>query len=296
MLPQERRRRVAALVCLVWLTSLSSVRSNQTGAAEPPRAIQVWIIGVPEFSIATYNSDTLKRSIEERCGEVETFFEKRLRGNVKVHSYCTKERTTKAAIQALFDYDIANLSAGTLTLVFMISHGEVAQFANPLQKTDVEFIASDTTATNPGDDKDPQRLKSSVLVGAYLLQQLSHWPAESTVLLFLDTCHSGAAASINSKVASALRQQFAVRGLVMASSMPGELSYRALFTSAILSKFQSQECLNQDTLPDEVQALISKEVNLDLDEGIPVIVEPYDGPLCLGNFGKDRRLLFLYGG
>lgn len=291
-----RLRAARWLLAVLTAAAPGVVGDIQAQQPQPARQVHVWIIGVPEFSIRQYNSETLKLAVEQRCADVEKFFRDRLKENVAIHRYCTKEQTTKAVIDGLFQFDIPQASDRTLSLVFMMSHGEVARFRNDLTKTDLQFIASDTTADDWTAEDDVQRMKSSLLVGTNLLPRLGLASAGSTILTFLDTCHSGAAASISSNLNAAIRQEFGMRGLVFASSLPSTTAYRALFTKSLLTKFGTQGCLNQDTLPDDIQKLIASEVNLKPDEGIPQLIERYNGPLCLGNFGRDRRLLFLYGG
>lgn len=266
-------------------------------AADEARKIHVVIVAVPHFSIEDYNNDVVLSSFGQRCDDLKKYFEQHLgKDNVDIRQYCTATLTTRDSLRHLFSVDIPSFSANTVTFLFIMSHGESAKFGNDLLKEDLELITSDTTTSDAENDSKHEREYSSILFGSELMAWLERAPARSTILIFLDTCHAGSAASVSAQLTGFLQQQFGIRSLVFASSLPSDESYRALFTKELLEVWSSGNCLNQDTLPSDIHDKIKAEAPLEGSEGLPYFVVHYQGPLCLGNFGEDRRLLFLYAG
>jgi hypothetical protein len=267
-------------------------------AQQPHRTVQVVIIGVTKFDIPSYNNSVLTDAISSRCAELETYFKTHLgAGNVTIHSYCTPELTSREHLRHLFAVDIPSFSANTLTMIFLMSHGEAVSFNNDFLKSDVEIIASDTKTSDEQNDSKSERLFSSVLLGSEALTWLQRAPAGSTILMFVDTCHSGSASSLSTNMLTFLQQQFGLGSLVLASALPSDNTYQAAFTEALMNLWDAgTNCLNEDTLPNDVFQQMSTQVPLTGSEGLPTFIVKYNGPLCLGNFGKDRKLLFIYAG
>lgn len=277
--------------------SVGAQGNLQTSAAKA-RKIQLVIVAVTQFDIKDYNNDVVKSAFEQRCIDIRKFFEDAMgRDNIQLHENCSPQNTTRESLRHLFSIDLPQFSANTLTLIFIMSHGEAVQFGNEFLSNDLELISSDTKTSDSENDSKGEREFSSILFGSELMSWLQRAPAGSTVLVFLDTCHSGAAASLSTSLTQALQQQFGLRSLVLASALPQDNAYSALFTKELLELWGTQNgCLNQDTLQNDIYHKMTQDAPLTGDEGIPSFVVRYNGPLCLGNFGKDRRLLFLYGG
>jgi len=271
--------------------------------AEPQaRKIHVIVVAVPTYKIQSYNSDELKAAFADRCEEVKTFFQDHLGAdNVDVLQYCSEQKTTRESLRHLFSIDVPSLSARTVTLIFIMSHGEQVSFKNGFLSSDVELITSDTEQTDDG-DSDGKRRFTSILVGSELLTWLTTAPTGSTVLTFLDTCHSGAVGSLSTSLAQFMSQKHGgLRSLVVSSSLPKAATYKAYFTKDLLELWNSGTaaapgCINLDTMPDDIYKQMKVQAPLDPGEGTPEVVIKYQGPLCLGNFGKDRKLLFVYAG
>ena len=272
--------------------------TSDAATARPPRQIHVVVVAVPKFSIPGYNGDVLRQSFLDRCDFIKRYFEKHLgKENVKVDQYCTQQLTTRESLRRLFTIDIPRFSANTVTLLFIMSHGEEVDFQNGYMASDVELITSDTRITDDGDDADGERRFTSILIGSEMLTWLESAPRGSTILTFLDFCHSGAAASLSTSLAQSIQQQFGLRSLVVSSSLPSDDTYKALFTQALLDLWDtSGGCMNLDTMPTAVWEKMKLGAPLKGTEGLPVVLVQYKGPLCLGNFGGDHKLLFLYGG
>jgi hypothetical protein len=285
-----------ATFCAI-LVGLTAV--GQPSFAQPShRKLQVVIVGVTKFDIVSYNNPVLTDSISQRCRDLQDFFNAHLgAGNISIHEYCTPELTTRESLRHLFSVEIPSLSANTVTMIFLMSHGEAISFKNGFLNSDVEIIASDTKTSDEQNDARGERLFSSLLLGSEVFSWLQRAPAGSTILMFVDTCHSGAAASLSASLLTFLQQQFGLGTLVISSALPGDNTYQAEFTQALMTLWdKGNNCLNQDTLPNDIFREMSKEVPLSGTEGLPTFVVQYSGPVCLGNFGKDRKLLFIYAG
>lgn len=263
----------------------------------PSRQVHVIVVGVTKFAIDNYNNDVLKLAFEERCNDIKSFFEDHLGSeNVSSHVFCTPETTTREVLRHFFSIEVPQFSAGTLTLIFLMSHGETATFDNAFLGNDLEFITSDTKASDPVSDTDRQRQFSSILLGSELLSWLQHVPAGSTILTFVDTCHAGAVASLSTSISQFVQQNFGLGSLVVASSLKGDVTYSAWFTKALLDVWAQDGCLDVDSLSDKIYTKMKTLAPITGSEGIPSVPVRYNGPLCLGNFGQDHRLLFIYAG
>jgi hypothetical protein len=261
------------------------------------RKVHVVVVAVPHFKIDDYNSDDLAATLNERCSDLGTYFTNALgKDNVEIHPYCKEENTTREALRKLFSITIPGFSADTVTLIFIMSHGESVEFRNEYLKNDLELITSDTNTSDEAGDSKGERLFSSILFGSELMPWLERAPKRSTILVFLDTCHAGAAASRNTSLTAAMASQFQLQYLVIGSSLSQNKSYAALFTKDLLDMWHDDGCLNQSTLPNEIYSKMKTQAALQNSEGLPYYIVSYNGPLCLGNFGKDRRLLFIFAG
>jgi len=265
----------------------------------PPdhRKVHVVIVAVPHFAISKYNSSDLAEAFITRCDNIGKYFTKTLgEENVQIHPYCTEETTKRETLRRLFSLTIPSFSADTVTLVFIMSHGEAASFRNDYLSNDLELITSDTYTSDEEHDAKGERQFSSILFASELMSWLERAPSRSTILIFLDTCHAGAAASLGTSLRATLQSQFGLRFLVLGSSLSQDQSYSALFTKELLDLWQQNHCLDQGALPHQIYDKMKTEAALKESEGLPRYVVEYNGPLCLGNFGKDRHLLFMYGG
>lgn len=288
------------LLLSMWLV-LSAFGFCQVNSAPvsgaSKRTLHVVIVGVTKFSIDDYNNGVLELAFQQRCAEIQSFFEDHLgTEGVAFHSFCTPETTTREGLRHFFSIELPTFSAGTLTLIFIMSHGEAASFNNRFLSSDLEIITYDTKATDPIKDHDRQREFTSILLGSELLTWLQRAPAGSTILTFVDTCHAGAAMSLSTSLSQFVQQQFGLGSLVVASSLKDDTTYSASFTKALLNIWGQNGCLDVDTLSDKIYAEMKVLAPITGTEGIPSVPVRYNGPLCLGNFGTDRRLLFIYAG
>jgi hypothetical protein len=284
------------LILLVAAWPLQSI-GQTTATTAAGRKIHLVIVGVTHFAIPDYNNDVLTLAFQQRCKDIKKFFEDHLGAeNVATHYFCTPEQTTRESLRHFFSIELPQFSGGTLTLVFIMSHGEPATFDNQYLSSDVEIITSDTATSNAITDPDRHREFSSILLGSELLSWMQRAPAGSTILTFVDTCHSGAAASLSASISQFLQQQFGLASLVVASSLKGDMTYSASFTEALLDVWGKDNCLDVDSLSDKIYGEMQTLAPITGSEGIPTVPVRYNGPLCLGNFGTDHRLLFIYAG
>jgi hypothetical protein len=289
----------ATLLASLCVGLFAAITSTTCFAQAAQRQIQVVIVAVPHFEIHSYNSDGLVTALQDRCTEVQDYFTSLFgKDNVKLHPFCTEDDTKREKLRHLFSVELPQFSANTLTFVFIMSHGEPVEFKNGLIDSDVEIIASDSVTSDESLDLKKERQFSSILLGSELLAWLELAPPGSTILTFVDTCHSGAvAANLSSALSEFLAQKkFGLRSLVMTSSLAQHDSYDALFTHELLDMWRQKGCINQSTFGNEMYQRLKIDAPLKEGEGVPTIPIQYEGPLCLGNFGKDRKLLFIYAG
>jgi hypothetical protein len=288
------------LVVLFLLYSVSLLGQDQAPTlAEPTseKKIQVVIVGVPYFAIPEYRNKNLATQITQRCRDIQTFFKKTFKDEVEFHVRCTKEGTTRESLRTLFEGQLPHFADRTLTLIFIISHGELDESTkNDFFSPDVRLVTSNST------DPDPITWKlSTISVGTALMTWLEHVPDGSTVVTFLDTCHAGGFGSLSSTLQADLAQQYGVSMMVAASSLAQQKSYSAAFTEALLATWESGDgCITDAKWPDVIEKRIEAKVGvLDDFEGRPQIVIPFRGSICLSNLDHPSarsRLLMLYSG
>jgi hypothetical protein len=290
------RMTLRASLCMAMF---AAVGSTTCFGQAPQRQVQVVIVAVPHFEIQSYNSDGLVAALQDRCTEIQNYFTRLFgKDNVKLHPFCTEEDTKREKLRHLFSVELPEFSANTLTFVFIMSHGEPVAFKNGLVDSDVEIIASDSVTSDEDFDSKKERQFSSILLGSELLTWMELAPPGSTILTFVDTCHSGAvAANLSTALSEFLAQKkFGLRSLVMTSSLAQQDSYDALFTKELLEMWGQKGCINQSTFGSDMYQRLKINAPLKEGEWVPAIPIQYEGPLCLGNFGEDRKLLFIYAG
>lgn len=289
-------------ILLVLIGVLSSLSSSTFSARSfdsvSQKQIQVVIIGVPAFAISKYNSTALSETITQRCQDIKAFFKGRFTDKqIAYHEYVTPETTTKESLRKLLEIDLPGIASGTLTFLFIISHGEIELHPNAPVSQDLRIVASDTTDTTERDFK-----FTSIPVATGLIPWMQKLSAGSTILTFLDTCHSGAASNKIVALSAELQQQLGVSIMVMASALPQQKAYNASFTAALLNLWNKsngpKDCLvaagMRDRLREEMKDVLS--IPLSPEEGFATFIVEYKGPVCFNNFGTDGKLLFLYVG
>jgi phosphate transport system substrate-binding protein len=284
-------RLVKLAIIAVSVLAVSSLLTGTVTAQSPK--IELVVVAVPEFATDKYNVKGFKDAIEERCQDIQTFFEKHIgKEHLEPHVFCTREDTTSTKIKRLFQTDFQNIAADTLTFVFIISHGEPSTYNNLGLPTDLRIV----TSTSDPNEPDLSYLSFST----ELLAWFQKIPAGSTVLTFVDTCYAGSAVSPAAAIAATVQQVFGgMRLFVMGSSLRLEESYGAAFTKALLTLWDKQEgCVDPQAMENDIRNEIDASVEVPLNDfqGIAKVIVGYAGPLCFTNFGADGRLLFLYGG
>src|SRR5215213_1226323 len=165
-----------------------------------PKQIQVVVIGVPSFAISKYNTADLRTTIVQRCADIKSFFQQRFsESQLTYQEFCSPEKTTQASLKRLLEIDLPKLASGTLTFLFIISHGEAESHPGAPVSQDLRIVASDTV------ENDFEF--TSIPISTGLIPWMQKIPSGSTIFTFLDTCHSGAASNkIVSLSAEAQRQ------------------------------------------------------------------------------------------
>jgi hypothetical protein len=297
-------RKRGFILLILWLCLLIGLA---LGAQEAPGAdasatdlskhIQVVIVGIPDFSIESYNNKVLSKDIARRCIDLQNFFKRTFKNQVDFHVRCKKSTTTRESLRSLFQGELPSFAANNLTLVFIMTHGEIDDSRrNNFVSPDLTLVTSDSVHT----DEKSWRL-STISVGADLMSWLEDVPEGSTILAFLDTCHGGAAVNLRTKIQGTLAQLFGLRMMVLASSVAQAKSHGASFTKALLEQWGSSKiCLTDahfaDDIKDRVRGIVG---DLSPLEGVPQMVVRFEGDLCIPldrlQAGKTR-LLLIYSG
>jgi Caspase domain len=292
-----------ATAILPWPIALhAQVKTDQTPSTQADSALKlnVIVIGVTDFVYSKYKpdagvprEDTVGGVIEKRCDEIEQFFKSSYtEQQVSVTVLCKAADTTKPAIEGFFLRRYPALAKDTLTLLFILSHGEDI---NPSEKSlftpDLRIITSDTT------DEDADTTSLSTSRG--LLPLIASAPSGATVFAFIDTCHSGAFQNIAVTRLGQLTSDYGLEMNVMASSLPDDKSFGGSFTSALLTILGEKElCLNDSSLPTRIRNLIQNNTPLKLDpfQGRPITIIHYQDNACLDAPSRADSLVLLYAG
>jgi hypothetical protein len=279
------KRSSMALCFLLFSPSLCLHAQTRT-----PVKIRVYIIGVVDFQIQELNVPGLKDAVTLECNDIEGYFNDRFGANVEVKKHCTSEETTRESIRRYLSVDLRNGGADDLNFVFLMSHGMPINYRNQFLSTDVDIITSDT---KKGDEE-----FTSISAATELLPWLQKLSTRSTTILFLDVCYAGNAENLSTKLAGSLQDIFGIKNLVVASSLAKDKSYQAAFTAAVMGIIRGNECVPAQDLDRKIAATVQgfTAAKLNGTEGLPDVIVPYVGSLCLGNMGEDGKLLFVYTG
>lgn len=274
--------------------AIAQTPTKQTKSGSLPK-IHLVIIGVPTFSIEKYKKNLLGADIERACGEILQFFKDRFPADqLVIHpdadNPCTTQATTYASIRRLLYVDLPSFGKGTLTFVFMMSHGEAVNYSdNKLLERDLRFITSDTTEA----DRD----EKSLSIGIEVLPWLEKVPPGSTVLYFVDTCTAAAADTLKLALEKGMLDFQGLKTGLIVSSLAGQTAYSASFTRALLQIWKEKECPKgkfEQALRNQTATLVRKD--LANFEGDSKVLIPYSGGWCFNELGASGKLLFLYQG
>jgi hypothetical protein len=262
------------------------------------RKIQVFIVGVPSWKVTDnhYDKDTiLGGDIQDTCLEIRTFFSNRFGHEVQFHpaNACTPAVTTREAIRHQLEFEMPHLGKGTLTFVFMMSHGQSVRVANSFFGWDTEFLTSDATDTNLHSE--------SISIDFDLMSWLKKMSEGSTALVFVDSCNSGAVDNPAVQMEGTEESSFAgvTLGLMVASTSH-QGTYDTAFTRSLLALWKSGQC---PAYPMKIEQYLQDEISKRIGgarlvgyDGRPEPIVRYAGGWCLSQLGAQGRLLFLYQG
>lgn len=290
---QPARGQMALVTQAAGQQAGDQTKGSQPDSTAKPK-IQVFIVGVPSWKVTDYQKDTvLGGDIADTCLEIKRFFKNRFGDEVQFHpakDACTATATTRQAIRDQLEFELPDAAKGTLTFVFMMSHGQSVRGQNALFQWDTEFLTSDATDAN----KDRQ----SISLDSDLVPWLERSPNGSTVLVFVDSCNSGAVD--NPAVQMEATEENVIAGVklgLMVASTSHESTYHTAFTRSLLDLWKSGQCPNIK-IEQYLQNQISTQIGEQLVgyDGRPEKVIRYAGGLCLSELGTQGHLLFLYQG
>lgn len=265
---------------------LTGIQPRALGQGSPP-TLQVVIVAVHNFTDVAYQSPVLEQGIEDAEKQLTAFFAQHFPNTVpKIVDL--PQSTTSDALTSFFKNDFPALADGNVTLLFVLSHGEEEVFPNHSFGGDLYIVTQDTVQAN---------FKSKALsLSTDIISRLDGLKPGTIVFAFIDTCHGGAAASVQLSLTSALDRAMGTNLMFMAASLSDQLSFKAGFTSALVQAWKSQSG-NSCTSPEQsvqplrkmiVDAASSQGITLGPNDGFPTVLIPYHGSLCLESFGAAR--------
>jgi hypothetical protein len=264
------------------------------GAAQQiptPQKLQVVILPISEFADHRWDNAALQTSIEKSANDLEDFFSKKFPDAI-VH-VLKPAQTDSQSIRDFLRGDFAKFADGTVTLFFVLSHGVPNPSPNTNYNQDLLIVTRDT------DHDHPENRAFSVATD--LVPEFTKLKSPgSIVLAFLDTCYSGAASNLSMHISTSLAEDYGLRLMVMASSLSEAQSYKATFSEALIELWKrpsNNACTTPDLAPTELRQSISRQLSpqkLGPIEGLPKVVIPYYGKLCLESFAADGGLIVFY--
>ena len=272
------------LCVVVTLTRYSSAQARQS----LPSSLKVTIISVTDFTDRdNWWNPSLEAGFEAATDEVRQFFMSSFGVEptiLRTHAETSTEHLTSVL------RDVPDSNAGTLHVVFVLSHGEVVKQKSRLFRRELYVITSDTLKTS---------FKSKAVTAETIVTQYRKSPDPSSALIFLDTCHSGSALTLGLQLATDFDRLFGIRTMVMAAAMPDEVAYQGLFTRALIQVWRrGGACtLGRNTIETLVSAEIARLAKAaglsDIEQSVSLVI-PYQGELCLETFTEHTALLLLY--
>ena len=288
---------VARLRRAVVLFAAGGLLTTLAGAQQAPsaRKLLVVVIAVSEIEDATLHNATLATSIAQRADSIRDYFSHNYDPNtVEIRVLRSRQETTYDYIKAFLRGELRQLGAGTVTLMFVLSHGKPTSRKQGNLRQDLMIATSNTTDANW-----PNR---ALFANGDLIEDLQGLTAGSVVLLFLDTCYSGAAIDgLLPKFQAAVLQERGLRMMVLASTLSDREAFRASFTEGLLTlwRVRRSACTEIQSAPDEIRRIMDSTSvarygeHLRPGDGHPRVLIPYLGRLCLEAFGAETGVLFL---
>lgn len=278
----------AGLLCWVLCSAMGG-RAYAAGAAA---SINVVIVGVTQFDDSRWFNPTLSASIDKAVEDLRDFATRSLNANVVLLTAPGDTRSDR--LLRLARQELRTLSADSVTLVFVLSHGAVLP-AHPGEDADVLIAASDTPYR---DDPDAISRDKALLLRHDLLNSV--WSVRhGAVFFFIDTCYSGAAADWESvtKAFQAYRGG-GVHLMCLAAATAIAKAFKADFTEALVQAWKTagnEQCHQPYQARDFLHHLmLGLDSDLGPNDAHPTLVVPYYGDLCLESFSTRQSIVFFY--
>ena len=270
------------------LSILSLLLPVAAGAGDAQdRRLHVIIISVEAYENGPWRNPSLSAETHAATDDLAKFFKTKFPAAV-LHVRRLPSETTGQALTDFIRHDFKSIADGNVTLLFLIGHGEAYRSANPLYSSDMRLVGSDAT-------QDTLEQKS-IRVGFDVIHAFDDLAKGSIVLMFVDACYSGAAASPQLQVQSALQATLGAKSMVIASALPDTTSSGAAFTKALLRVWNSQQntCTGNYQIPALLREALPVSRNGEPGEGVVDVVVPYFGNLCLEMFEAHNALVILH--
>lgn len=286
MIPQSLKNAIkCTLVALLVGIFLCPNALSQTIAQ---KKLEIVILAVTEFEDHRWDNPQLQLGIAKSSADLQKYFADHF-PKAEVHLLDSKEQTKFGSIVSFMQDDFPKFANGNVTLFFVLSHGIADNHPNPNFNQDLLIATSET-------DKSTHTKALSVAKNLVPAFAGLDTPG-SIVLLFLDTCYSGAAEGLNLQTMAAAGENYGLRMMIMASSLSEAQSYRATFSEALLdlwsTSFRSSACTDPQQAPSQLRRFIAtrlKPQSLKPTEGFPEVIVPFHGRLCLESFAAENGL------
>jgi len=265
---------------LLTFLMLSSYHCASAGdASTRPASLQVVVIAVSTVDDPAWpNNPALAAAIDSAAVEVQSFFGTYF-PKAKCHVLRTPQETTKFAIRQLLD-EFHTFGQQTLTLLFIISHASLIK--NRDGTTDLLIAASDT--------KSSRLDESAISLQRHIFSEFTGLGPGSAVLLFLDTCHSGAAFSVP------LADLRTAKVNIMAACNADQETYHAALTRALIRfwrrKHRESECVHLSDLADALSPVMQELAHVPGLTAPPPQCTVLDN-LCMESLSEDHGLLLV---
>lgn len=144
---QHNKLRMSFGIPLIIIMSIYVIGffSPQAYSKPSEKKMHVVIVSITDFDDNGWGNPTLTDNIKKASFELESFFRKNF-SNTQFHILRSKKETTKNSIDSLVN-EMRTFAKGTLTLVFILSHGEIYKgksIGGNYLNQDVKVITSDT--------------------------------------------------------------------------------------------------------------------------------------------------------
>jgi hypothetical protein len=287
---------ICRLIAVLGLLTVSAFEECRAASPAPPAVklkVVILRIAYPEKN-KTYGNPRLEQAFAEASTRIADYFHDKFGDSVKVMVRSGLRDTTADSIDRFFRDDWRTIADRSVTLLFILGHGELETYADDsTYGSDLRIVTSDTIS--------PKSRAHMLLFDRDIAPHLLLLHPGSTVFTFLDTCHSAGAANAQLKLAGDVRADAGLKLMVLASSLPSDLALRSTFSQVLVDLWSEKgvagSCASAAGSTEEIWKRMVARVTSDAEKGkvsAPYYVLGFQGDSCLTALAADRALLILY--